>query len=50
MNDTTVITSAKYPQGRERAGSLLLLPARGAMSSGVVGWLFVARESRLRVC
>jgi hypothetical protein len=27
---------------------LLLLPVRGAMSSGVVGWLFVARGSRLR--
>jgi hypothetical protein len=27
---------------------VLLLPVLGAMSSGVVGWLFVARGSRLR--
>jgi hypothetical protein len=38
-------------QDTRRVGSVpcvLLLPVWGAMSSGVVGWLFVARGSRLR--
>jgi hypothetical protein len=43
------LSNGKIPAGSGACrASCVLLPVLGAMSSGVVGWLFVARGSRLR--